>query len=110
LISNGFTQLKEIDQDISNTYTADDYETIVFKNVFERFQNALIDQNLDALENSDPAGQAAARNYFKIQAQADAMKKLKLGTFNTAEYKKSYITEIKDNSGKVIKYQSNLNK
>lgn len=110
LISNGFTQLKDIDQDISNIYTADDYETIVFKNVFERFQNALIDQNLDALENSDPAGQAAARNYFKIQAQADAMKKLKLGTFNTAEYKKSYITEIKDNSGKVIKYQSNLNK
>jgi hypothetical protein len=110
LISNGFTQLKDIDQDISNIYTADDYETIVFKNVFERFQNALIDQNLDALENSDPAGQAAARNYFKIQAQADAMKKLKLGTFNTTEYKKSYITEIKDNSGKVIKYQSNLNK
>lgn len=107
LINNGFTNLRDVEDDIGRAYTEDEYDNIVFKNVQERFKNQLIEENMKALENSNPAGQQAARNYLNIQAQYEAMKKLKINAnINLSSVKKQLIKEIKDNSGKVVKYES----
>jgi hypothetical protein len=107
LINNGFTNLRDVEDDIGRAYTEDEYDNIVFKNVQERFKSQLIEENMKALENSNPAGQQAARNYLNIQAQYETMKKLKMNVnINLSSVKKDLIKEIKDNSGKVVKYES----
>jgi hypothetical protein len=107
LINNGFTEYKDVEEDLDNAYSEDNYEAIVFKNVVENRKNALIEQNIEALENSDPSGQQAARIYFNLEAQLQARRKLNIrGNINLEKYKKKILREVKDNTGKVIKYEA----
>ena len=106
LINNGFTQYKDVEDDLGTVYTEDNYNNIVLKNIYENKKNDLIEQNMEALENSSVAGQQAARNYFAIKANVEAMKKLNMrSNINLERYKDKIFREIKDNNGKVIKYE-----
>jgi len=107
LINNGFTQYKDIEDDIDNAYSEDDYDNIVLKNIFKTKMDELIEQNFDALENSNPAGQQAGRIYLRIKAQDYAIKKRKLGFgVDVNAIKKELVREVKDSTGKVIKYEA----
>jgi putative ubiquitin-RnfH superfamily antitoxin RatB of RatAB toxin-antitoxin module len=107
LINNGFTQYKDVEDDLDSAYSEDNYEAIVFKNVVENRKNALIEQNIEALENSDAAGQQAGRIYLNLKAQVEARRKLNIrGNIDLEKYKSRLLREVKDNTGKVIKYEA----
>lgn len=107
LINNGFTQYRDFEDDLGTMYTEDMYENIVFKNVLENKKNDLIEENFEALENSSVAAQQAARNYLNIKAQDHTIKKLKLELdIDLNSIKNELIREVKDSTGKVIKYET----
>jgi putative ubiquitin-RnfH superfamily antitoxin RatB of RatAB toxin-antitoxin module len=107
LINNGFTQYRDVEDDLDSAYSEDNYEAIVFKNVVENRKNALIEQNIEALENSDAAGQQAGRIYLNLKAQVEARRKLNIrGNIDLEKYKNRLLREVKDNTGKVIKYEA----